>query len=106
MVEEVVVGIIEAKGCGLRTSSSCEGRYPDALRRGTRQLSHPDGTGIGVSILALAIVFTGFEFDDTVVAIAFARAGSSASHWDDAGDRRNYARRRRYRTAVSDRPST
>lgn len=32
-------------------------------------------TGLGVSVFSLAILFTGFEFDDTILALAFAEGG-------------------------------
>lgn len=76
MVEELVEGIIETQGswfaylvlligAGVLTYS-----VEKLISYITRA-----ALGLGVSIFALAIVFTGFEFDDTAVALVFGAGG-------------------------------
>lgn len=76
MVEEFVEGVIETQGVwfavlallvGAIVLTYCVEKLISYLTRAA--------LGLGISILTLAMVFTGFEFDDTVVALVFGASG-------------------------------
>jgi cation:H+ antiporter len=76
MVEDVIEEFIEAQGVWLAYIVLIGGAVvlTYSVEKLISYLTRA-ALGLGISIFALAIVFTGFEFDDTVVALVFGAGG-------------------------------
>lgn len=76
MIEEVIEGFVETRGVWFAYLVLLVGAVVliYSVEKLISYLTRAS-LGLGVSILTLAIVFTGFEFDDTVVALVFGAGG-------------------------------
>lgn len=76
MVEDLVEGVIDSRGLWLAYIALLAGAVvlTYSVEKLISYLTRA-ALGLGVSIFGLAIVFTGFEFDDTAVALVFGAGG-------------------------------
>ncbi|WP_306061419.1 sodium:calcium antiporter [Natronococcus wangiae] len=76
MIEEFIEGVIEAQGVWLAyiVLIGGAGLLAYSVEKLISYLIRA-ALGLGISIFALAILFTGFEFDDTAIALVFSAGG-------------------------------